>query len=209
MKPLARDTTRLGRRHLVEALIGGVALVAAWIVVAVTERVPAVEETIFRAVNGLPDWIEIVGWPVMQFGAFLAIPAVAIATWRVFRTRRVAIEVAIAGFGAWLAAIALKELVGRERPGAVLTDIRLRPVWEGLGFPSGHSAVAAAMATVIAVWAPTRWLPVIWGIPFVVGFMRLYTAAHFPLDVVAGWGLGVLIGTGIAWIGRRRAARVP
>lgn len=202
-----RDTTRLGYRHLVEALIGGIALVAAWVVVAATERVPALEERVFRAVNGLPDWIEYAGWPVMQFGALLAIPVLATVAWRVFRNRRAAIEVALAGAGAWASALVIKQLVGRERPGQVLAHIHLRPMWEGLGFPSGHSAVAAAIATVMAVWAPTRWLAAIWTIPILVGLMRLYTAAHFPLDVVAGWGLGMLIGTAVAWAGRRRASR--
>jgi undecaprenyl-diphosphatase len=204
---LASDTTPLGKRHLVEAVLGGATLVVAWIIVAATETIPTVEESVFRSINGLPDWVEYVGWPAMQLGAALAIPFLAIAAGRAFQSRRIAIEVAIAGSVAWIGARIIKELAGRERPGEILADIELRPLWEGLGFPSGHVAVAAAIAAVISVWGRGRWIFALWLIPPVVGFMRIYTGAHFPLDVVAGWGLGLLIGSAVAWLGRRQATR--
>jgi len=206
MTLIAGDTTPSSRRHLLEALAGGIVLVVAWIVVAANEAIPGPEETIFRAVNGLPDWVEYVGWPVMQFGSALAIPVLGVLVWRASRNRRLAVEVMLAGAIAWVVARAIKEIAGRERPGGVLADIELRPLWEGLGFPSGHAAIATAIATVVSVWATGRWLVALWTIPLLVGLMRIYTGAHFPLDVVAGWGLGLLIGSAVAWVGRHYAS---
>lgn len=207
VSPLGSDTTRLARRHILEALAGGVVLVAAWVTIAVSRTVPPLEEAVFRVINGLPDWIEYVGWPVMQFGAMLAIPIVALAAARLFRSIRVGAEILLAGGAVWIAARVIKVLAGRERPSGLLTDIELRPLWHGLGFPSGHSAVAAAMAAVLSVWVRGWWLAAVWAVPVVVGFMRIYTAAHFPLDVIAGWGLGALVGTGVAGLGRVWATR--
>lgn len=198
------DTTAAARRHLLASVAGGTILVVTWITIASFETVPGFEEALFRMINDLPDWVERVGWPIMQLGALLAVPLIAIAAAAAFRSRRVAVEIMIAGASAWVAARVIKELAGRERPGGVLTDIEMRPLWEGLGFPSGHATVAAAIAAVLAVWARGWWLAIIWAVPIIVGFMRIYTAAHFPLDVLAGWGLGVLIGTGVAGLWRHR-----
>jgi undecaprenyl-diphosphatase len=64
----------------------------------------------------------------------------------------------------------------------------------GLGFVSGHAAVAAALATVLFLHlgARLRWVAV--GAAAVVGLARVYVGAHLPLDVVGGAGLGVASG---------------
>lgn len=210
MHPTLLDTTPSARRHLLVSVAGGAVLVATWVTIAAFETIPAFEESVLRFVNDLPDWVEYPGWPVMQLGSLLGALFVAVVASAAFRNRRIGIEVMIAAGLAWMVAKVLKELAGRDRPAGFLENLELRPLWDGLGFPSGHSSVAAAIAAVLSVWARGWWLVVIWSIPLLVGFMRLYTAAHFPLDVLAGWGLGVVIGTGVAGLWRHwMRSRLP
>jgi membrane-associated phospholipid phosphatase len=95
---------------------------------------------------------------------------------------------------------ALKHLIHRERPnGGDGTDDQ--------AFPSNHATQAFAVASVIAAhyehrpWV--RWLA--YGIATGVGVSRVYHDAHWTSDVVAGAGIGTLVGTTVART--NRAAR--
>ena len=60
----------------------------------------------------------------------------------------------------------------------------------GKSFPSGHAANNMAVATVILLFYPRRgwiYLP----IALLIAYSRIYTGAHWPLDVLAGMLLGV------------------
>ena len=153
-----------------------------------------VESDLFRLVNSLPDWLF---WPLqilMQAGALGAV-GVAAAAALIFRRFRLASELALGGTLAWFLAKFLKDLTDRGRPGALLEEVVLRGAHEnGLGFISGHAAVAATLATIASAHVPRRFRRVFWAWAVVVAVSRLYVGAHFPLDVVAGLGLGLLIG---------------
>ena len=60
----------------------------------------------------------------------------------------------------------------------------------GLGFVSGHAAVAVAIATLIAPYLDRRlrWVAVL--VATLVGVSRLYVGAHLPFDVIGGAALG-------------------
>jgi len=179
---------------LLTAFLGLVALGITWIA-ALPADISGLEEGGFRLFNNLPDWIEFPGWPIMQLGSILAVPIVAITCAILFRDWwRIPIQVTAAGVGAWLIAKVLKDLVDRGRPEAFLSDVNLRPAWDGLGFPSGHSAVAFAIAVVLVAAVAPRMRTTIWTIAVLTGLLRIYTGAHFPLDVVGGWGLGAAVG---------------
>jgi undecaprenyl-diphosphatase len=60
-------------------------------------------------------------------------------------------------------------------------------------FPSGHAASAAAAACALLIVAPT-FAPAWIGMALVMAASRVYVGAHYPSDVVAGVGLGVLVG---------------
>ncbi len=90
----------------------------------------------------------------------------------------------------WLGCKVVKHLIGRGRPSDHLdgVNVRGRPQ-SGLGYPSGHSAVAAALAVVGGRVFPAH-RSLLGGVAAAVALMRVYVGAHFPLDAVGGVGLG-------------------
>ena len=175
-------------------------------VIAVREPVPDWEIDLTTAINEMPDIVSWLTWPVMQLGSFfapIAIGTVALALGR----RRLALNVTIAGLGAWVLAKGIKELVERERPLAYLPELVVREGdGSGLGYVSGHSAVAAACATCVLGATPYRWRPVVGAAAAVVGVARIVHGVHFPADVIGGWSLGIVLGIVTTWATDRRSA---
>ena len=153
------------------------------------------EHDVFHAIDGLPGALLAPVYVVMQAGSLAAVFVAAAIAWRV-AGRRAAATLFGTGFSAWLGAKLVKRRVGRGRPSAHLEAVMVRgPTERGLGFPSGHSAVAFAMSTAVAAQVPRCWRPVLWGVASVVGVSRVYVGAHLPLDVAGGAALGVALGT--------------
>src|SRR5690606_22363833 len=125
-------------------------------------------------------------------GTMPAALAVGLVVWFVVERWRPALAVTAAGLLAYLVAARAKVLVGRERP----TGVRIREAHDTLGFPSGHTAVAVALAVAVAPLLPTRWRWVAYGAAALVGVARMHVGVHFPLDVVGGALIGVAAGLG-------------
>lgn len=99
---------------------------------------------------------------------------------------------------AWPVMTLLKNIFGRSRPPM---PERL-PDLQTLSFPSGHAMTSAVLATVLAVVALRTWprgdrrrtvaVAAATAYTIVVGLTRVYLAAHWLTDVVAGWVLGIL-----------------
>src|SRR5918995_4579934 len=138
----------------------GVVVLAWSMLVARGDRVPGWEETVFRWLNGLPDALYPIVWPLMQYGTFITIPIVCVLGLLVKRWR-FAIVSLVVGVGIYYLAKAVKLVVERGRPGAELAgDFDLRGVGPfGLGFPSGHATVSAALAAIPSAYPPPPWRP--------------------------------------------------
>ncbi len=130
--------------------------------------------------------------------------------------------------GAWRAAVVmLVVLVGTQASVSLLkwAFLRARPDFLEHGahemshsFPSGHSAMSAATALILA-WAGAHRHPqkrmkaFFWTVGVIgltlIGFSRTYLGVHYPTDVLAGWCIGAAWAVVGMWLGCRLDHRRP
>ena len=191
------------------AAIAGAGLVASYLV-AVRNRVPSWELSLTEWINDAPDTVATVLYPIMQLGTLAGplLVAIAIAFFR--RDWLLSAATILVGVITWFAAKGVKRLVERDRPASYLPEIVIREGdGTGLGYVSGHSAVAAATAIMAMAALPPRWRPVLAGIAFLVGLGRVVHGVHLAADLVGGWSLGVLIVLAALWIVDRIGDAIP
>jgi membrane-associated phospholipid phosphatase len=137
----------------------------------------------------------ILWWILSQAGWFGSAVLVSSALTRKGRYRAGLRVLVSAGF-AWTAAQALKRATGIDRPWDRLDGVtRTGGIPSGTAFPSGHPAVAAAVAG--ALRADDSVPKVLaWGmtvLSVLVPPARIGVGAHYPLDVLAGFFLGDMV----------------
>ena len=126
--------------------------------------------------------------------------AIAIAViFFLFKYRRASFNIVFSFLLSGLFAQIGKQLFAHPRPSRYFQDVGT-PVhtlgvtnWGNNTFPSGHSATAFALVTVIILFFPKSKWNIIWILlAFLVGYSRIYVASHFLDDVLAGSMIGVL-----------------
>lgn len=154
-----------------------------------------IEIAIFDVINTLPNWLTpffVVITNIATLGAVVVAGFVAF----IGNKRRIGMAILLSGAIAWFISNVLKDVVDRARPNGFIDDaiVRYMDLAGGNGFPSGHSAVAAACAMSLALILPRRFAPILIGLVFLVGVSRVYLGVHLPLDVVGGWAIGIIVG---------------
>ena len=154
------------------------------------------EVGVFGVVN---EWARWIGAPlelVMHIGT-LAVGLVliaAVAMTHLPQRPRPVVAVTVAALVAWRLDDVVKEIIERPRPAVLPLGAIVRDHATGYGFPSGHTTLAFAFATVLHPLLPPRlrWIP--WAVATAVGLARMYVGVHWPMDIVGGAALGIAIG---------------
>lgn len=194
-QPASQDNkTSAYPRVYIAGLIIGIILFVPSLAIAHMHQLHGFQERIFYDFNNLPDYFRLpalwiteglgAGYPIV---ACIVIPALFKRwrlAWRFFFT--------IGGTGV---VMELAKIFAKEpRPYILLHNhLHVRATELGLNsFPSGHEAVATAMALTLWLILPRnwRWLSVFWIL--IVGVSRLYLGVHAPVDIIGGFAIGLL-----------------
>jgi len=157
------------------------------------------DESLFRILNQVPSAAAAVLTPLSR----LFLPAgittvVLLAVVYVVARNRSVLPVA-AGAGAAGVAVVLanlaKVVANRPRPYQVMADAVLRQApAHGTSFPSSHTAVTLAVAIALVPFLARPLAAVGIGYAVLVGWSRVYLGVHYPLDILAGAGIGMAVG---------------
>jgi uncharacterized protein (TIRG00374 family) len=158
------------------------------------------EVSLFRLFNNLPGWLS---WLMVLFSIPGTIGfAYAVAFIALLRRHYVnALKIILAGGGAYIIALILKHMDIRARPYVFLDKVIVRESTTGAyGFPSGHVAVATALAIVLYPYIPKRFHRLITWTVVMVAVSRLYLGVHLPMDLAGGYAIGLVIGSAVNYI---------
>jgi membrane-associated phospholipid phosphatase len=155
--------------------------------------------SLFRILNDVPPGVASVLTPFVHLFLPIGIVIVVllIAGYVVVRNRSVlpVAAGAVAAGAAWAVANVAKVIANRPRPYEVVADavLRQRPAL-GTSFPSSHTAVTVAVVIALVPFLPRvlAWVAIAYAV--LVGWSRVYLGVHYPLDVLAGAGLGMAVG---------------
>ncbi len=170
-------------------------------IVASSGAVPALEQHLFHLINGWPDWLRWIGYPVQLVGV-VVVPFVFAVVAAVLHRWRLALALAVLPVLKYAVEYGLvKQTVDRARPFQSVCagdpscgQFRDVPLY-GPAFVSGHAIIAGAVAFLVLPYVSRRWGSAVVLIALGVALARVYLGAHNPLDVVGGIAVGVVIGS--------------
>jgi dolichol-phosphate mannosyltransferase len=192
--PLVGSKARVrGRGRAALALLATVPVLGLLVAQTPTHRL---DESLFRAINDLGPGPELV-WTILDphtrnYLALLGLAIAAAALSSPGRIPGVFARVLGSALVAWGLLEAIYAVYDRPRPEETLGGVSVNGhSWAHLNsFPSGHMAITAALSVAILLLFP-RLRTALVAYVVAVAFTRVMFGAHFPLDAIAGSGLGV------------------
>lgn len=153
------------------------------------KTLPQWESNVFNFFYGLPEQLYPFFYIATQFGSIYVLGALLVIY--LFRQHyHIVLRLLLTGTLSYLLAGFAKGIWGRARPEEFLTDIITLDVTQGPGFPSGHTALAVALALTMGHYLKRQyhWIVAVWII--LVGISRMYLGVHLPLDIIGGFAVG-------------------
>ena len=163
-------------------------------------QVPAVE----RLNTDLFLWINQFYWPplavltaVLELPDVLYYGAVIMVILVYFERHDLALCILIAMVISSLYVFVVKDLTAVPRPYDVLNGIHYAYSPGSYAFPSGHAAGAFAAFTAWCFRERRHYIPLL-GFATLIAISRVYIGVHYPMDVIAGAVIGLIIGYSVA-----------
>ncbi|MFZ4520702.1 MAG: phosphatase PAP2 family protein [Bacteroidales bacterium] len=171
------------------------------------ETIKAFDQAVFLFLNGLncPFFDQVMVWGTnsnIWLPLYLLLLYLLIRRYR-WQTVWVVLFVALMIIVSDQLSNIVKEFVARPRPSHEpgLTAVHTVNGYLGgqMGFYSAHASnnMAIAVFMIVLLGSPFRYFPILmilWAV--FMAYTRIYLGVHYPLDVVAGWIAGGLIGWG-------------
>ena len=156
------------------------------------------ETALFNALNHLPDFFYPIFLLISLFGTIGF--AILLTVYGLFKKRYIfAAKVFIAGVGAYALAYGLKMLEIRARPQVLFDVANIREsALATNGYPSGHVAVATALAIILYQYTPSKYHKPITFTVVGIAISRMYLGVHLPADLIGGFALGLIIGSAVS-----------
>jgi len=157
------------------------------------------DSRLFQTLNEVPPAAASVLTPLSRLFLPVGITAVVLLTvvYLLARDRSLlpVAAAAVAAGDAWVLANVAKVVADRPRPYLVMADavLRQRPA-HATSFPSSHTAVALAVAIALVPFLARPLAAVGIAYAVLVGWSRVYLGVHYPLDILAGAGIGMAAG---------------
>jgi glycosyltransferase 2 family protein len=173
------------------AMGAGVALLGGSTWYALQRTLTGVQLHAFRFVNDWPERLK----PVFQVATIvpqaLWIGVAAVVVTFLLKLYRLAWELAVATIGGAAAAFLLKHFIARPRPAELVHGVHLRAHETDMGFPSGHTAMITIVVLILFPYLPRGWRWLVVALIPVMMVTRVYLGVHSPVDVIAGFALGL------------------
>lgn len=152
------------------------------------------ERSLLEVFYSVPERYDIIILNITHFGSLATLYSAVFVT-LILGFRELSLKLLFGGMSAYLTAALMKELVMRDRPAQLWSEIAARewgPV--SYGYPSGHTALIVALVFILwpYVKPPYRLLLVLLAVS--VAASRMVLGVHLPLDIVGGALVGLISG---------------
>lgn len=160
-----------------------------------------IEKAIFNAVRTLSPAFDIPSRLITELGSavgVISLTAIILIVTAITKKYffSFGLPVAVTSLVSRIVNITAKNIIDRPRP-----DFKVLEASE-TSFPSGHAQnnmafyIAILLAVLLIVTAP-KWRIVLKisliALPVIIGITRIYFGVHYVSDVLAGWGIGVIV----------------